>query len=522
MGRFGWHHECLRHSFRLGCVLSVFFTPAVTAQETAERPSFSRSYVQILARRLAREAFQGTASRPEVNGGSDSRRWPAVGANNDAASTIALSAASPWFELHPMPNFGSGPEMDLYLVEDGRPKHFAFDQAAFASQGEKTEKTAPRSGFGGIRFAVRLPARVEGEKDGGLHTFGDFRASGLFGAAARGQIIGPTARPLKVRWQDVRGEETAAIRTLWVERPATGATGIVAHALLDAPSFVAACQFTLRPGSSTLVDTECMAYWRADIALLGLAPIQGAHFIGPMAKPIVEDVRPQVHEVNGLEMLTGGGERIWRPVANRTRLEVSSFQDNNPQGFGLLQSVRSPESFLDDENNWQKRPSVWVEPLGEWGEGSVVLQEIPAHSAHNKNIVVYWRPNALPKEGGEMAFAYRQYWGWGLPDKPGSATVVFSRIGRSVGKAGERRARFLVQFEGGDLGNPEIIQNIVPSISATEGKVLDIKVVREPELERYRVQFDLDSGGETASELRLTLTANGTQKSETWLFRWTQ
>ena len=103
---------------------------------------------------------------------------------------------------------------------------------------------------------------------------------------------------------------------------------------------------------------------------------------------------PRLTESTGLQILTGKGEWLWRPVSNRETLQISAFVDVNPRGFGLLQRSRAFDAFYDDETHWELQPSLWIEPIGDWGEGDLHLLEIPADSEINDNIVAYWRPRA--------------------------------------------------------------------------------------------------------------------------------
>ncbi len=90
----------------------------------------------------------------------------------------------------------------------------------------------------------------------------------------------------------------------------------------------------------------------------------------------------------------------------------------------MLQRDRSFEVFQDDEQRFDRRPSLWIEPLGEWDQGSVQLLEIPTDAEINDNILAYWRPKAPLAAGSEVPFAYRQYWCWAPPERPPLATVV--------------------------------------------------------------------------------------------------
>src|SRR5215218_5053902 len=91
--------------------------------------------------------------------------------------------------------------------------------------------------------------------------------------------------------------------------------------------------------------------------------------------------------------------------------KVSRCSTDRASGFGLLQRDRSYETFQDDDQHFERRPSLWIEPLGEWGQGSVQLLEIPSDAEINDNILTYWRPRAPMAAGSDVSFAYRQYWG---------------------------------------------------------------------------------------------------------------
>jgi glucans biosynthesis protein len=187
-----------------------------------------------------------------------------------------------------------------------------------------------------------------------------------------------------------------------------------------------------------------------------------------------------------------------------------------------MQRDRGFAAFLDDDNDWQRRPCIWIEPIGKWGAGEVTLMEIPAASQNNKNIACYWRPRPALTAGAEVNFAYRQFWSWQPPSRPDGAVVTFSRIGRIPGDTSESRTRFLVQFEGGLLSEPAKAAAIVPTVWPSAGKITAIRAHRTPRTGTMRVVFDLDSGGQPLVELRLWLKQDNASMSETWLYRWTQ
>src|SRR5262249_52766026 len=116
----------------------------------------------------------------------------------------------------------------------------------------------------------------------------------------------------------------------------------------------------------------------------------------------------------------------------------------------------------------------------------------------------------------------RQFWSWQSPNRSDGAIVTLTRIGRIPGDTSESKNRFLVQFEGGQLGDPAKAAAIVPTIWSSTGKATLIRAHRSPRPGSMRVVFDLDAGGQPLVELRLWLKQDNTSMSETWLYRWTQ
>ena len=215
-------------------------------------------------------------------------------------------------------------------------------------------------------------------------------------------------------------------------------------------------------------------------------------------------------------MLTGANEWVWRPVTNRTTLQISTFVDTKPRGFGCILRDRNFEDYDDEIEHWEKRPSLWIEPLGDWDEGGVQLIEIPSQSDANDNILCFWRPKAPLKAGVEAAFAYRQFWCWDPPDRPDLA-----RTARSHAGAAGRHERFFVEFAGDILADEKRTADLTPALTTNTGSITMVRTFFDRERKTYRVLFELDPQGAGACELRLVLQAGGNRVSETWLYRWT-
>jgi glucans biosynthesis protein len=205
-------------------------------------------------------------------------------------------------------------------------------------------------------------------------------------------------------------------------------------------------------------------------------------------------------------------------VSNRVNLQVSAFVDANPKGFGFLQRNRDIGAYQDDDQHWEKRPSLWIEPLGEWGEGAVQLVEIPSESEINGNIVAYWRPKQPLVAGKEATFAYRQFWCWDPPTRSPLAIATDARGGRSPWS---KMRRFVVVFSGDIMADPQRIANLKAALTTSPGSATNIRTFCNPQAKTCRVVFDVDPGGETFCELRLVLQSGDDPISETWLYRWT-
>ncbi len=403
----------------------------------------------------------------------------------------------------------------ISLVENGLEKRLTYDPGAFDFGALNLPAQLPDIGFSGFRILLPRP-------DGRSSDFAIFQGASFFRALAPGQNFGIMARGLSVRTADPRGEEFPLFRSMWIERPSPANNMMVIHAVLDSESVTGAYRFTLRPGDATIIDTECTLYPRVAIDHIGLGAMSSTALYGPLDRRKFDDVRPAVHEVGGLQIFNGKGEWLWRPVTNRETLQISGFLDNNPHGFGFMQRDRDFTHYQDDNQHWELRPSLWIEPIGEWGEGMVQLVEIPSESEVNDNIIAYWRPAKELAAGSETSFAYRQFWCWSPPERPPLAIALGERGGRAPnGPNGVRRRRFIVTFGGEIFSDAQRSADIKPMLMSNPGGGTIIGAIMSRAAQTFRVIFDIDIGNDPYCEIRLVLEAAGKPVSETWLYRWT-
>jgi glucans biosynthesis protein len=477
------------------------------AAPTPPAPSLAQSILD-LARQMAKQPFKAPKpALPDVLANLTYDQYVTIRARPGSAIWINDNIG---FAIEPLHRgFIFTTPMDINLVENGAPQHLPYNRAAFDFDKLQFPADMPDIGYSGFRVLQQI--------DGGNFVqVAIFQGASFFRAMAHGQNLGVTARGLSIRTADPAGEEFPMFRNVWIEKPTPAANALVIHALLDSQSTTGAFRFTLRPGEATIIDIELTLCARAAIDNFGIAAMSATYLLGSMDRRRSEDVRPNVYEVDGLQILTGKGEWLWRPVSNRETLQVSAFTDQNPRGFGLLQRSRMFETFEDDEAHWELRPSLWIEPIGDWADGEVVLIEIPAESENNDNVIASWRPKAPIAAGAEVSFAYRQFWCWQPPERPALAIATTER----TGKIGKNR-RFIVQFTGDVFADPQRFADIKPNLTAKPGQVGNVRTFVSRDRKHCRIVFDLDPGSEAFSEVRLVLEQSGKPVSETWLYRWT-
>ena len=134
------------------------------------------------------------------------------------------------------------------------------------------------------------------------------------------------------------------------------------YGLLDSASAAGAYRFALTPGAPQVIDVDAAVYPRKPIRRLGIAPLTSMYQCGENDRRMANDWRPEIHDSDGLAICTGTGEWIWRPLSNPGATRISSYLDESPRGFGLLQRDRNFDHYQDDGVFYDNRPSLWIEP----------------------------------------------------------------------------------------------------------------------------------------------------------------
>jgi glucans biosynthesis protein len=402
-------------------------------------------------------------------------------------------------------------------VKGGNARLIPFDLDAF----DRTDKVPDLTEQGALGYSgFRL--RTELTEPGKKNEFCVFQGASYFRAIGFGQTYGLSARGLALKTGDPMGEEFPDFTHFWLERPEPGQRNMIVHALLDSPGVTGAYRFDISPGPTCVMEVTATLFPRRELGHVGLGPLTSMFLFDSTDRTRFDDFRPAVHDSDGLLIRNGAGEVIWRPLANPHRLQVSSFVDENPRGFGLMQRARNLSDFADLEALYHRRPCVWVEPMGDWGKGAVTLVEIPADQEIYDNIVAYWRPQEPYAAGSRVDLAYRLSWGSesnGLISTPPD-TKLAKVTNTSMGARRSGGRIVAIEFEK----HPAFVDapdGIDVRVSSPHAQTSDGVLQRNPQTGGVRLAFSFDPGKRKMVELRAQLRRDGKAASEVWLYRWT-
>ena len=411
-----------------------------------------------------------------------------------------------------------GKPVHMHLVDGDGSRELIYRAEYF----DMPEDSVARKLAGNIGFAgFRLHEHVERD-DWKTQDWVAFLGASYFRAIGDEGQYGLSARGIAVNTALGMPEEFPDFREFYIEPAKTAGEAVKIHALLDGPSITGAFRFLISRGTGVVMDVEKHLFLRKDIERLGIAPLTSMFWYSEQNKSFRFDWRPEVHDSDGLELWTGGGERIWRTLNNPEVTRASSFSDENPRGFGLMQRDREVTHYLDGVR-YHRRPGLWVEPLGAWGKGAVQLIEIPTDDEIHDNIAAFWVPEAPARAGDHLVFHYRLHWQARNPyPLQNLAHASATRMGRG-GNPGTPRPgdqlKFSVEFEGEILGT--LAYGEFPEIVATtsRGEIVNTKIEPIMDTRIWRAEFDLRVDGADPVDLRMFLKRGEAPLSETWMFQ---
>lgn len=459
------------------------------------------------------------ASKPHVPPANRVPEW-LLKLSYDEHRRIQFDAGHSWWRRDELPfqlqffhpGFIINRTVQISELRRGEPELIKFDPDLFVYDGLKRGDIPATMGFAG--FKILYPLNKPADE------LGAFQGASYYRLLCQKAIYGLSARGLAINTAEPGGEEFPTFTDFWVERPTAAAKTLTVYALLDSPSVAGAYRFVITPGADTVAQVRAALFFRKTVTTAGLAPLTSMFWHGENTNTPTEDFRPEVHDSDGLLLFTGAGEWLWRPLTNPGAVRVAAFSDENPRGFGLLQRDRNFENYQDLEAAYHIRPSAWVEPVGDWGPGTVRLVEIPTPDETNDNIVAFWVPRELPPVGEPVVFEYRLHW---FMDqiKPPAGQAISTRHGRTKTHEADLE-RFHVDFAGPYLNR----QATDPTIEAvvTVGDAAELvhsSVQKNPYNGTWRAAFAIrpDGSGKPV-ELRCFLRKPSHVLTETWSYLW--
>lgn len=367
--------------------------------------------------------------------------------------------------------------------------NIAFSPAMF-SYGNKVladkVKQTP-AGFAGVK--INYPLNSPFYKD----TITAFLGASYFKGMGKHSRMGLYARAMALNTGVSDGEEFPHFREFWLVRPKDDDKSLTVCALMESPSMAGAFKFVITPGTSTIMDVEARIFLRKSSAWpqkVGLAPLTSMFLYSESNNGMPGDYRPEVHSSDGLLYSTGENIWKWSPLANPTRLAINTFPIETPRGFGLMQRDNDFDHYQDIEARFDLRPSLWVEPQSDWGNGRIEIVAIPSNEEIHDNIIAFWVPapqtaDNEEKEVRALSFAYKLYW-----MTPGVTPHALGRVtGTRIVKSAELTT-FIIDFESEALKALPAETGLTSLIEGPEhAPIVDKSLTKNPASGGWRLRF---------------------------------
>ena len=188
-----------------------------------------------------------------------------------------------------------------------------------------------------------------------------------------------------------------------------------------------------------------------------------------------------------------------------------------------MQRDRAFSSYEDLEAHYQRRPSAWVEPLGDWGPGRVELLQFGTPDETHDNIAAYWVPQR-PAAAGRS----RSTWPGACT---GRATICRPRHWRGCSRRAAATASSRAPLPPGqqqlhvDFAGPSLQAlaegAAVEAVASANANVRHLRAnaYRHSERGGWRVSLDFERiDARQPVELRLQLQLAGKLLTETWAY----
>lgn len=464
---------------------------------------------------IAAQAFESSPALPDA--------WSSLSYDEyrkvvfDPNKALWRSEGAPFFLEAFHRGFVHRDRVTLHAIDAGNVEKIPFRSSMFDYRGELDGASLiPDFGFAGFRVVGKFPERSDWQEMLtflGASYFRARTASGVYGASARGLAIDVGLN---------KPEEFPVFRSFWVEKPLEGATTVRILALMDSPSAVGAYQFRFEPGvERTILDVDATLIFRNAIERVGIAPMTSMWMWGDGLDGPGEDSRPEVHDSDALVFCSRpeDGQDRWtcRSLMRQNYPSIVQFPQTRLVGFGLAQRDVQRDHYNDNEAKYHLRPSIWVEPTTDWGQGTIQLLELPAEHEGIDNMAVWWSPSTSIEPMTPLSLSYRITFASGDPTAHSMLKVVAHRIMRPVVNQKE--------FEIGlDFASTALTQEIVePSsvevvCSGVRCEIEQPKAIQNKDGSWTIEMIARPTTDADPFELKVQLVQSGRPLSETWSY----
>lgn len=500
------------------CVAAVLVLVAMPMTVSAQ--SFGFDEVSARAQALAQRTYEPPSDRLATGQQLDRLTYDQYQSLRFRRNQALWAAADARFRVEFFPiGFLYRHPVAINRVDEGQVQPLAPTPAMFdwSQTGREPAKAVSFAGF-----RILFPLQDTERRD----EVAVFLGASYFRLLGRDQTWGISARGLAIDTGLPRQEEFPHFTEFWLVTPGPQDRHLRFYALLDSPAVAGAYEFVLTPGTETQLQVRSHLFLRHTVSLLGVAPLTSMFLHGENGGRRGHDFRPEVHDSDGLLLGARSGEWLWRPLVNPRTLAVSSLATDGLWGYGLMQRDRDFNHYQDMQAHYHRRPSLWVEPEGEWGRGTIRLIEIPTDGEANDNIVAFWALENVQRRDQPLEFAYRlhallDHWRY----SPGGRVIASrqSIAGRPGGSVEETRGprRVIADFAGGDLPHLAAGLPVRGRVSISNGRLVAVRAEALPDRRGWRLTVDFEPEGGGVPELRAYLHLYDQVLTETWLYRWT-
>lgn len=409
----------------------------------------------------------------------------------------------------------------LHVVNESGVHTIPYARDAFSYPTKKLRERIPANlGYAGFQIGYAF-----GPKHTRRRSFLVFLGASYFRGIGDNEVYGTSARGVAIDTGLATGEQFPRFTNYWLVRPPPDADAMKFYALLNGKSLTGAYRFVVYPGKRTHVRVKAVLFTRRAVRRLGMAPLTSMFLYGTNTRQPADNWRPQVHDSDGLLIHNGTGEWLWHPLRDPRVLRTDYFACQGLKGFGLLQRGTHFSGYQSLSAQYNKRPSVWVKPDGNWGTGHVVLLELPSASNNNDNVDAFWVPSGEPSRGTRLTFAYTLRFGGPGVAGEGMGHAAWTRIGATDGSNTTGNAphtyHIVVEFSGGSLGALSPNADVLAKVTAEDGTTVKAQYVQYvPPLHQWRLNIIARPAG-TGRGLRLRAYLHDGKRAltETWTYQ---